>query len=86
MLDRSSGGKLALWVFWSFCLWFICFVIQCIWRVSQPNSTAVIFFPDSGASAIVEWLWLILSLLTACIVGVILGMIAWYTRPPRPKA
>lgn len=85
-VDRSPGGKLALWVFWLFCLWFISFVIQCLWMIGQPEAATVIFFADPGASAIVEWLWAALRILTACIVGVILGTIAWYTRPPGQDA
>jgi len=37
--------------------------------MSDANPSPVIYFHDQGASAIVEWIWTLLNVLTSTVVG-----------------
>ncbi|MDV2865110.1 cell division protein DrpB [Phytobacter ursingii] len=75
---RSPGGKLALWAFWLFCLHFIWSLAQIAWTVNRTAAISAggLFDAEPG-----RWILAFLSLLTFGTVGLILGWIAWYTRP-----
>lgn len=82
---RSLGGKLALWVFWIFCVYFVWSVLNDIWPVSQTNLPAG-FNTGTVGTATGSWLNSIFGVLVLAVVGAILGAIAWYTRPQDPDA
>ena len=75
---RGPGGKLALWAFWLFCLHFIWSLAQIVWTANRSAAipAGVLFDAEPG-----QWILALLSLLTFGTVGLILGGIAWYTRP-----
>ncbi len=82
--QRSLGGKLALWVFWIFCTYFIWSVLNDVWPVSQASSPAG-FNSGAGRSVAGGWLTTLFGVVVLAIVGTILGAIAWYTRPQQPE-
>ncbi|ELH9513470.1 hypothetical protein ACEQMR_002695 [Salmonella enterica] len=67
---RSMGGKLALWVFYTFCVYFI-------WLISVIQVEPVL--GPNGAPVSVTEKWL--NALSLGVVWLNLGSIAWYTRP-----
>ncbi|MBB1201420.1 hypothetical protein EGM70_14095 [Enterobacteriaceae bacterium 89] len=83
--ERGPGGKLALWVFYSFCGYCLWAILHYFWVVSQivpiPDAT----LDDELGSTTGKWLGALLGILVLGVVGTILGWIAWYTRP-RQKA
>ncbi|WP_039058487.1 cell division protein DrpB [Enterobacter sp. Bisph1] len=83
-VDRSLGGKLALWVFWIFCTYSVWSVLNDIWPVSQM-SASIGFNPGVGKTITGSGLHTLFGMLVLAIVGSILGAIAWYTRPQAPE-
>ena len=83
---RGPGGKLALWAFWLFCLCFLCNLVQTLWTISRTALPPVGLLPETGADESAQWLLALLSLLTFGAVGLMLGGIAWYTRPRETDA
>lgn len=79
--ERSLGGKLALWVFWIFCAWFIWSLLSDIWLPGPPPGVVSGARNAPGGSDFTFSSVLVLSL-----VGAILGAIAWYTGPRDPDA
>lgn len=79
---RSLGGMLALWAFWIFCAWFIWGLLNDIWLPGPPSSVA----KGTRGAASAEGFTSFSSVLVLGLVGVILGAIAWYTRPRDPDA
>lgn len=79
--QRSPGGKLALWVFWIFCAWFIWSLLNDIWLPGQPSGVASGARGSAGGDFNT-----FSSVLGPGVVGGILGAIAWYTRPRDPDA
>ena len=76
---RSAGGRLALWVFWLFCLYFCWTLLNDIWlasKISVPSGFANVAVNSSG-----NWLNTASCIVVLGVVGAILGAIAWYTRP-----
>lgn len=69
---RSVGGKLALWVFLLFCLYFAFSLLSTLWALIQNQAG-----PGS-------WLSALSAMSVLALVGGILAAIAWYTRPPNP--
>ncbi|MES0300899.1 hypothetical protein KDV87_15485 [Citrobacter sedlakii] len=79
--SRSLGGKLALWVFYIFCLYFIWAMLHYVWVISHVESAPVAGFDSSPGSTSGKWLGALLGFVVLSVVGAILGAIAWYTRP-----
>lgn len=80
-IDRSLGGKLALWVFYAFCGYFMWAMVRYVWVVSKiPAVSGSVVEGDLGSTS-GKWLGALLGFLVLGAVGLILGGIAWYTRP-----
>ncbi|EAA9288546.1 hypothetical protein MWI14_003985 [Salmonella enterica subsp. diarizonae] len=79
---RSMGGKLALWVFYTFCGYFIWAMARCIWLMSAIQTEPVLGSTSAPGSATEKWL----NALSLGVVWLILGSIAWYTRPRKKLA
>ena len=72
-VQRSWGGKLALWAFYAFCCYFIWMMARFLWVVSDIQT------PPGAESG--QWISALLGAVVLGSVGVLLGAIAWYTRP-----
>lgn len=80
-MERGQGGKLALWVFYAFCGYFVWAMVRYVWVVSQiPALSGTVVEGDLGSTS-GKWLGALLGFLVLGTVGAILGGIAWYTRP-----
>jgi len=80
-MERGLGGKLALWVFYAFCGYFVWAMVRYVWVVSQiPALSGTVVEGDLGSTS-GKWLGALLGVLVLGTVGAILGGIAWYTRP-----
>lgn len=71
---RSLGGRLALWLFMIFCIYFVWSLLNTLWALMQ-----------SGAR-VENWAAALSVVFALVLVGTILGAIAWYTRPVDPDA
>ncbi|ASV55965.1 MULTISPECIES: cell division protein DrpB [Lelliottia] len=78
---RGLGGKLALWAFYAFCGYFVWAMLRYLWVVSKIPSTPDLVMEGDLGSTSGKWLGAILGFLVLGSVGLILGAIAWYTRP-----
>lgn len=80
-IERSLGGKLALWVFHAFCGYFVWAMARYVWVISKiPSLPNTAVEGDLGSTS-GKWLGALLGFLVLGTVGLILGAIAWYTRP-----
>ncbi|MNC58867.1 Inner membrane protein YedR [compost metagenome] len=79
--NRSLGGKLALWVFYAFCGYFIWAMGRYFWVISKVNTVPGPLIDGEMGSTAGKWLGALLGFLLLGAVGLILGAIAWYTRP-----
>jgi hypothetical protein len=78
--ERSLGGKLALWVFYAFCGYFVWAMVRYMWVVSKiPALSGTVVEGDWDRPAVNGWVHCWVS--GPGTVGLILGGIAWYTRP-----
>lgn len=71
---RSLGGRLALWLFWVFCIYFAWNLLRVLWSFIEVKSGPADWFSALSAVGV------------RAIVGAILGAIAWFTRPANPDA
>lgn len=71
---RSLGGALALWVFYAYCAYVAWAMIHTLWDIAT-------FHPTDAAHD--RWWEALPGFLQLGLVGVMLGGIAWYTRPRR---
>lgn len=71
---RSLGGRLALWLFLLFCIYFTFSLLATLWTLIQSGS------------GLGSWIAASLAVLVLILVGAILAAIAWYTRPTKPDA
>ncbi|MCG1033760.1 cell division protein DrpB [Leclercia sp.] len=78
---RSLGGKLALWVFYAFCGYFLWAMTRYVWVVSKVSSVSGSMIQCDPGSTAGKWLGGLCGFLVLSVVGAILGSIAWYTRP-----
>ncbi|MRS89389.1 hypothetical protein GJV04_04965 [Enterobacteriaceae bacterium RIT714] len=78
---RSLGGKLALWAFYAFCGYFVWAMLRYVWVVSKITSSPGMVVAGDLGSASGKWLGALLGFLVPGTVGLMLGGIAWYTRP-----
>ncbi|ECG8260104.1 hypothetical protein FO131_17325 [Salmonella bongori] len=76
-VTRSLGGKLALWVFYTFCGYFIWAMTRCVWLMSTVQNEPV-HGPNGIPGSATERL---LNALSLGVVWLILAGIVWYTRP-----
>nr|VUD23678.1 membrane protein [Salmonella sp. NCTC 7297] len=53
---RSMGGKLALWVFYTFCGYFIWAMAHCVWLMSAIQTEPVLGPNGEPGSATEKWL------------------------------
>ena len=80
-IERSLGGKLALWVFYAFCGYCVWAMARYVWVISKiPSLPNTAVEGDLGSTS-GKWLGALLGFLVLGTVGLILGAIAWYTRP-----
>lgn len=79
--SRGPGGKLALWVFYAFCGYFVWVMLRYVWVVSHIDTLPGATIDGELGSTTGKWLGALLGFLVLSIVGGILGGIAWYTRP-----
>ena len=79
--ERSLGGKLALWVFYAFCGYFVWAMARYLWVISKVNSLPGPLVDGDLGSTSGKWLGALIGFLVLGAVGAILGSIAWYTRP-----
>ena len=82
---RSLGGKLALWVFYAFCAYFAWAMIRYVWVVSHVESVLSAGLESAPGADSGKWLGALLGFMVLGVVGLMLGGIAWYTRPRRPS-
>lgn len=80
-IQRSPGGKLALWVFYAFCIYFIWMMTRYCWVVSDVEALPGATTNWSMVSGPGKWLGALLGAAVLGSVGALLGAIAWYTRP-----
>jgi hypothetical protein len=80
-IDRSLGGKLALWLFYAFCGYFMWAMVRYVWVVSNISAVSGSVVEGDLGSTSGKWLGALLGFLVLGAVGLILGGIAWYTRP-----
>ncbi|MTD39298.1 hypothetical protein GIX45_11815 [Erwinia sp. CPCC 100877] len=78
---RGLGGRIALWVFYAFCFYFIWAMLRYFWIVSGVDPA-----PGNGVSGDMgtlsgKLLSALLGFMVLGTVGALLGAIAWYTRP-----
>lgn len=66
---RSMGGKLALWVFYTFCGYFIWAMARCVWLMSAIQTEPVLGPISTPGSATEKWL----NALSLGVVWLILG-------------
>ena len=79
--QRGPGGKLALWVFYSFCGYCLWAMLRYFWVVSQIDSIPGATVEGELGSTSGKWLGALFGMLVLGVVGTILGWIAWFTRP-----
>ncbi|MFN1127609.1 cell division protein DrpB [Lelliottia nimipressuralis] len=78
---RGLGGKLALWAFYAFCGYFAWAMLRYLWVISKiPSAPDMVVEGDLGSTS-GKWIGAFLGFLVLGAVGLILGGIAWYTRP-----
>lgn len=70
---RTPGGKLALWLFYGFCLYIVWAVLRYFWVVSSVTGG------DMGSLG-GKLLGAFMGLLVLGSVAALLGWLAWYTR------
>jgi hypothetical protein len=70
---RTPGGKLALWLFYGFCLYTVWSVLRYFWVVSDVTDG------DMGSLG-GKLLGALMGLLVLGSVAGLLGWLAWYTR------
>lgn len=70
---RTPGGKLALWLFYGFCLYTVWSVLKYFWVISNVTDG------DMGSLA-GKLLGALMGLLVLGSVAAVLGGLAWYTR------
>lgn len=78
---RGPGGKLALWVFYAFCGYFIWAMLRYWWVVGRIQSSPGTVIDGALGSTTGKWIGALLGFLVLGLVGAALGAIAWYTRP-----
>ncbi len=79
--ERSLGGKLALWVFYAFCGYFLWAMARYVWVISKVSSVSGSLIQSDPGSTAGKWPGALCGFLVLSVVGAILGGIAWYTRP-----
>lgn len=82
-MERGPGGKLALWVFYAFCGYFVWAMARYLWVISDVQSIPGATIDGEIGSAMGKWIGALLGFLVLSIVGALLGGIAWYTHPRR---
>ena len=80
-LTRGPGGKLALWVFYAFCGYFAWAMMRYFWVISEVETIPGATLDGEIASTTGKFLGALAGFIVLGIVGLILGGIAWYTRP-----
>ncbi|KFC13209.1 hypothetical protein GTGU_00048 [Trabulsiella guamensis ATCC 49490] len=80
-VKRGPGGKLALWVFYAFCGYFVWAMARYFWVISQVQAFPGATLDGELGSTIGKWVGALLGFLVLSVVGVVLGYIAWVTRP-----
>lgn len=80
-MTRGPGGKLALWVFYAFCGYFIWAMARYFWVISEVETIPGATLDGEIASTSGKFLGALLGFIVLGLVGAILGGIAWYTRP-----
>lgn len=70
---RTPGGKLALWLFYGFCLYTVWSVLKYFWVISNVTDG------DMGSLG-GKLLGALMGLLVLGSVAAVLGGLAWYTR------
>ncbi|HED1421474.1 TPA: hypothetical protein R4S64_003525 [Kluyvera georgiana] len=80
-MDRGPGGKLALWVFYAFCGYFVWAMGHYIWVISDVQTIPGATIDGEIGSTSGKWLGALLGFLVLSVVGGLLGGIAWYTCP-----
>lgn len=81
--QRGPGGKLALWVFYSFCGYCLWAMLRYFWVVSQIDPIPGATLEGELGSTSGKWLGALVGSMVLGVVGTLLGWIAWYTRPRR---
>ena len=84
-MNRGPGGRLALWVFYAFCGYFVWAMVRYVWVISAVETIPGATIDGEIGSTSGKWLGAILGFLLLSIVGALLGGIAWYTRPRPPE-
>ncbi|MEO3991262.1 cell division protein DrpB [Pseudocitrobacter cyperus] len=80
-MTRGPGGKLALWVFYAFCGYFVWAMVRYFWVISEVETIPGATLDGEIASTTGKLLAALAGFIVLGIVGLILGGIAWYTRP-----
>jgi|GEM_PF-330746 len=78
---RSPGGKLALWLFYAFCGYFAWAMVRYFWVVSHVQSIPGATVDGDWGTMTGKWLGALLGFLVLSTVTLLLGALAWYTRP-----
>lgn len=78
---RSPGGKLALWLFYGWCGYFIWAMVRYFWVVSAIQVTPGVTLDGDMGTLSGKLMGALAGSLVFVVVGSILAGIAWYTRP-----
>jgi hypothetical protein len=71
---RTPGGKIALWLFYGFCLYIVWAMARYFWVVSSVTGGELGSFGGKLLGALA-------GLAVLGTVAAVLGWVAWYTRP-----
>ncbi|KNC90554.1 cell division protein DrpB [Trabulsiella odontotermitis] len=82
-VKRGPGGKLALWVFYAFCGYFVWAMARYFWVISQVQIVPGTTINGELGSTAGIWLGALMGFIVLALVGGVLGYIAWVTRPPQ---
>lgn len=75
--SRDPGGRLALWLFYGFCLYSVWAMVRYFWVVSAVDPGGA---GELGSSSGI-WLGALWGFLVLGGICALLGVLAWYTRP-----
>ncbi|MGZ0720086.1 cell division protein DrpB [Kluyvera cryocrescens] len=72
-MNRGPGGRLALWVFYAFCGYFVWAMVRYVWVISAVETIPGATIDGEIGSTSGKWLGAILGFLLLSIVGALLG-------------
>ncbi len=84
-LTRDPGGRLALWLFYGFCVYSVWAMARYFWVVSNVQPSVGNSVNGEMGSTTGMWLGALCGFMVLGGVCALLGALAWYTRPNKPR-